>query len=101
MTLRGTERQVIYLLEIGSGTKPIALPTSISSQGGFKGKENMGRRKPRAVEETYIGLRKRRQKRFVQASLMRKKRFSNIPMGMMSLAVGQVANAVGTVVLER
>jgi len=73
---------------------------------GFKGKENMGRREPRdvertnIVEETNIGLRKRKQKRFVQASLMRKKRFSNIAMGMVSLAHSQVLNAFGTGVLS-
>jgi len=31
---------------------------------------------------------------------MREKRFSNITMGMISLVIGQVASAVGTVVLE-
>ena len=63
---------------------------------GFKGKENMGRREPSAVGETYLGLRLRRQK----TRLMRKKRFSNIAMSMISLAIGQVAGAVGTVVLK-
>ena len=36
----------------------------------------------------------------VQARLIREKRFSNIAMGMILLAIGQVAGAVGTVVLK-
>jgi len=55
---------------------------------GIKGVENMGRRVPRdvgrtnIVVETNIGLRKRKQKRFSQASLMRKIRgFPTSPWG--------------------
>lgn len=55
---------------------------------GIHGRENMGERTPRSLEWVFSGM-----------VFEREKRFSHVAFGMATMAIGKVANTIGTVQL--